>query len=131
MSNHLTPLALLTKARAEGKRLTIGLPNGRDCSLGVYVQAWRKLRELSPETECPGWGHFPEEAGEILRTMSAGVHDRINRHMTPPLDTCDDDTFWRLRRLANMLNGTRVVVGLCEIPEGYRARLAHRVKEAA
>ena len=105
----------------------IRLPSGRCVPVGTYAKAWRKLRDMDPKTPVAGWDHFPTTAGEILREMSRGLMDRIHRN-EPRLTSEQEDEFWRMRRLANVLNGTRVVVGLHEIPPRYRAQLAHRVR---
>jgi len=59
----------------------ITLPNGKACSLGVYVNAWRKLKKMDTNEEIKGWEWYPVSAGRILRKISYGVHDRINRHL--------------------------------------------------
>lgn len=59
----------------------ITLPNGRQCSLAVYVKAWRALLEADPEERIAGFSYSSERAADILREMRYGMHDRINRHL--------------------------------------------------
>lgn len=64
------------------KQRAITLPSGKRVSLGAYVAAWRKLKTIDPETEIMDWDWFPVTARDVLRQISDGVHDRINRHLT-------------------------------------------------
>lgn len=57
----------------------IGLPDGRQILLSEYLRSWKKLLTLPPQTSVERWEWFPCSAAEILRQISAGVHDRINQ----------------------------------------------------
>lgn len=57
----------------------ITLPNGHAVSLRCYVDSWKILLTLPPSQQVTGWSWYPESAGEILRNISFGVHDRINQ----------------------------------------------------
>lgn len=108
----------------------IGLPNGRRVTLATYARAWRKLRDLPPETRVEGWDHFSATARDILAAMSDGLTDRINRHR-PGYGVgrkWGDDWFWAARRVANALN-SRVRVYARDCPRELRPRLAHRFAE--
>jgi len=60
----------------------ITLPSGRSVTLGEFVRSWRLLQTLPAGRDIDrGWNWYPESAGEILRQISRGVHDRINRHL--------------------------------------------------
>jgi hypothetical protein len=65
---------------------TITLPNGNRVTLAAYVAAWKNMVAANRDAvvarkEYKGWQWFPVTAGEILSDISAGVHDRINRHL--------------------------------------------------
>ena len=110
----------------DGRSVGIGLPCGRTVTFGAYARAWRAVKAMPPNRLVAGWDHFPVPAGDVLRDIRRGVMDRASRGMT---FFGDDDTYWRMHRLASTLNGTRVIVGTAEIPPRYRARLAHRTRE--
>jgi hypothetical protein len=57
----------------------IGLPNGRKCSIPTYIASWRALKALPADAEVKGWEWYPVPAGDVLRELRAGIHDRINR----------------------------------------------------
>lgn len=61
-------------------RHVITLPNGRQCGVGRYAQAWRTLKAADPGAPFPGFGHFPERAESILHAMRGGLSARINSH---------------------------------------------------
>ena len=61
-------------------KLYIRLPNGKPCSIAVYVRAWRALKALPPLTEVNGWSWWSEHASSILADIARGCRDRINRH---------------------------------------------------
>jgi len=63
---------------------TITLPNDRTVTLGTYVKAWRQLKRLPPQETVHGFSWYLQTAGQILREMRRGVHDRINRHLPHP-----------------------------------------------
>lgn len=55
---------------------------GRPIGLGRYVAAWKACRDLPENTPIgrgvDGWG---QNAGEALRDLRFGLHDRINRQI--------------------------------------------------
>ena len=60
----------------------VTLGDGRKIGLGRYVAAWRDCLALSPETHIGrGIDGYGQSAGEALRDLRAGMHDRINRHV--------------------------------------------------
>ena len=80
-----TPLQLLA-SKAEGRAITIKLPGGRQVLLCEYLRSWRKLKSLPPQNQVANWEWYPVSAGDILRGISAGIDDRISRHL-PWFDT--------------------------------------------
>lgn len=58
----------------------IRLPNFRRVSVAEYVRCWKALKAMNPEAEVRGFYHFTAAARDILRSMSEGVEDRINKH---------------------------------------------------
>lgn len=62
----------------------IHLPNGRSCTVGTYVRAWKALQVAEAKGSkalFPGFFDWPEPAPVILSAMRAGMHDRINQHI--------------------------------------------------
>lgn len=59
----------------------ITLPGGRKVTAGEYVRSWKILRTLPANRPVANWDHFPTPAGAILREISRGCADRINRHL--------------------------------------------------
>ncbi len=57
----------------------ITLPGGRVVTIGEYVRSWRILKTLPPDREVARWTWHPVSAGEILRDIRRGIHDRINQ----------------------------------------------------
>ena len=106
----------------------IRLPNGRSVTLGAYVAAWRAVKSLDPSRPCGGFDHFPEPAGDILREMRRGMHDRINRHLSwfGTGRKWEQDYQINTMRRARAVNGRgRVWPDL--IHRDYRPRLARRL----
>lgn len=105
----------------------VTLPNGKTCGLGTYTAAWKALLLLPPGRDCEGFGHFPQSAERILRTLRDGLTERINRHIPGYgkgrkwSEDCQA-TVWRLSRAIN----SRVITYEREVPPEYRTRLAHR-----
>ncbi len=58
----------------------ITLPNGKPCSLGVYVKGWKAIKTMAPHETVRGWTWWAEDACRVLDDIARGVHDRINRH---------------------------------------------------
>lgn len=107
----------------------IRLPNGRHCTVGTYVKAWRALLAAPGDAQVSGFGHFPEDASRVLRAMRDAMHDRINRHLAYYNRGRKWDWRWQrdVARVAWNLNGRRIVTREREVPREYRARLAHRL----
>lgn len=59
----------------------ITLPNGKSVSLSTYVNAWRILKTLDPNTRTPGFSYSFDTASDVLREIRKGMHDRINQHL--------------------------------------------------
>ena len=107
----------------------IKLPNDRRVSLPVYVNAWRTLKAMDPSESVKGWDHFPTPAGEILRKLRAGMHDRINRHLPGYGQGRKWDDIWQLEtaRAADKLNAPRHVIRW--LPHWLRDRFNHRLED--
>ena len=107
----------------------ITLPNGKPCTVGTYVKAWRTILTLAPDCQLPGWGHFPTAAGDILRELRYGMHDRINRHVAGyGVGRKWDDQWQRdAAHTARRVNTRRLIVRETECPRWLRPRLAHRL----
>lgn len=106
----------------------ITLPSGNQCRLGAYVAAWRTLKTLPAETIIPRWDWHSNDAGSVLRSLRAGIHDRINRHI-PSYGVgrkWSSDWFWQAKRLSHEVNTPRLVVGWC--PPEFRERFGHRTR---
>jgi len=110
----------------------IQLPNGRAVTLRAYVAAWRALRLMHPKARLTGWSHFTATAADILRAMSYGVHDRINRHLTHYGRGRKWSESWQnhARHCANAVN-SRVIVRPSTVPAEFRGRLAARLWDEA
>lgn len=55
------------------------LPNGKAISTKAFIHSWKTLKTLPPFEQVNGWNWFPTHACWILRGISDGVHDRVNR----------------------------------------------------
>ena len=76
----------------------ITLPNGKQVRLSVYCAAWRTLKTLDPSEERKGWEWYPVKAGLILRRISEGVHDRVNKRGGLVVRELSDNRLHRLIR---------------------------------
>ena len=58
------------------------LPNGKQCGLPTYVQAWKTLRSMvalgQGNYAISGFGDWPQRANDILAAIKEGVDDRVN-----------------------------------------------------
>jgi hypothetical protein len=126
MNTWPTP-AQLTAARRAGTTVTIGLPDGRHVLIPEYVRSWRILLTIPPDRSVANWSHFPTSAREILASISAGIHDRINRHIPGHGQGRKWDADWQRATLqaAHQLNHPRLRIHW--LPEWLRARFAHRL----
>lgn len=110
----------------------VTLPNGRQVTLATYTRAWRALRATGPGVEVRDWTWYPITAGEVLRSMQAGMNDRINRHM-PHYGQgrkWDDDWQRHVLQFARRINTPRLIVLAREVPKGVPAeRLVHRLTQ--
>lgn len=105
---------------------TILLPSGMTIGVAAYVKAWKQLKTLRPDYQVLNWDHFSASARSILEEMRRGIDVRINRHL-PLISARGENDFWEMRRLANRMNGTRVIIRNNEVPARWRARLASRI----
>jgi hypothetical protein len=105
----------------------ITLPGGNKCRLGAYVAAWRTIKTLPAETIIPRWNWHQNDAASVLRSLRAGIHDRINKHVLGYGCGRKWDQNWQVEagRAARAVNTPRLVVGW--VPVEFRARLAHRL----
>lgn len=108
---------------------TIVLPNGKRTSVSRYVAAWRTIRTLPADTRLPRFGHFPEPAGDILRSMRDGMHDRINRHDSRHGVGRKWSHDWQREALnvAWRVNTPRLVIDW--LPVEFKTRFAHRLRD--
>jgi hypothetical protein len=58
-------------------------PDGKPVSIGEYVRSWRIIKAGPHTAIIAGFEPFPCTAAEILRKISRGVEDRINRRAVP------------------------------------------------
>jgi len=88
------------------------LPCGRTVSTKAYVTAWKRLKALPPGTLVDGWEWYQVTAGKILKDISAGVLDRINRRagivIPSDLPKHAKDTMWEVRCASMRAKGCRV-----------------------
>ena len=60
----------------------VKLGDGRRISLAAYVAAWKRCLSLPADTPIGrGVSGLGETAGDALRELRYGLHDRINRHL--------------------------------------------------
>lgn len=110
-------------------RRAVTLGNGRRISLGTYVNAWCQILRLEPDTwlqTCPdGLGGT---AGDALRQLRAGMHDRINRHLPSYGKGRKWRSDWQRETLqaAGKLNTPRLAIHW--LPAHLRDRFAHRLR---
>ena len=109
----------------------VTLPNGKKCSLGVYVASWRTLKSLPQDARVGGFDHFSEAPSLILRELRRGLHDRINRHDPAYGRGRKWDHDWQRQAIqtANNLNTPRLAINW--LPMEFRERFAHRLSAAA
>ena len=106
--------------------------DGKKVPLGVYVSAWRVVRDAKPDlmfnrSLCERW---PASAGEILAQYRAGMVDRINRHMPPWYGKgrkWGDSWQTETRRAARQLNTPRLAIHW--LPIWLKDRFSHRLGE--
>ena len=104
------------------------LPNGKLVRAADYAQAWRRLRAMDPKAMVAGFGHFPEEAGTILRFMREGLHNRINPHLPWWGTGRKWEALWQIdiQRAARELNHPRLIIDW--LPPDLKPRFAHRLR---
>lgn len=107
---------------------TIVLPNGRRTSVSRYVAAWHALKAMPASATVPGFDHFPAPASDILGSMRAGLHDRINRHDVAFGKGRKWDADWQRAALqtAGRVNTPRLIIDW--LPPDFKARFAHRLR---
>lgn len=120
-------------------RHVITLPNGRQCSVGKYAQAWKALLSAKQLDEgvrhdararFPGFAYEPETAESIVHAMRGGLSERINRHI-PGYDKgrkWDSGWFFWAWRCSREVNDPRRIVRVSTVPPWLRKRLAHRIQ---
>lgn len=112
-------------------RRYITLPNGKRCSIPMYVKAWRLLLTLPPQEPISGFSWWTESAADVLREIRAGMHDRINRH-DPAYGVgrkWSPDWQRAAGHCARAVNTPRLIVRQIH-PADLRARLSHRLEAA-
>jgi hypothetical protein len=112
----------------------ITLPNGKQCTLPKYVQAWKTLATVPEKELITGFFSFPHTAGAVRRELRRGLHDRINRHLAGYGQGRKWDPQYQTEamRIALEVNTPRRAVHAKSCrhwPRELRARLAHRISE--
>jgi len=105
----------------------VGLPNGRQVTLGEYVRSWRALLDMDRDAQVAGFDYFADSAARILARLAEGLHDRINRHV-PGYGVgrkWSDDWQRAAAQTARAVNTPRLIVRW--IPKDLAARLSHRI----
>ena len=107
----------------------ITLPNGRQCSVGVYVKAWRALQRMPQDELVKGFSYDYDSAGYILQRMREGIHDRINRHDRRYGIGRKWSPDWQRAtyHCARNVNTPRLIVRKGQVPYWLRDQLAHRI----
>lgn len=107
----------------------ITIPCGRQVTLGEYVRSWKILKTLPPNRLVDRWSHFPTPAGEILREISYGVHDRINKHLPwwHRGRKWAEDWQRETRQAADRINHPGLIIDW--LPPWLKARYADRLRE--
>jgi hypothetical protein len=116
------------------------LPQGRQVTLGNYVQAW-KLALNAPDSAVfnKAFTWYPQTKTEVLREFRNGLHDRINRRIDgfpntlrplPHPDTRKYSYQWQLEtyRAAIQLNQPRLIIHW--LPPWLKKQFAHRLRDA-
>lgn len=111
--------------------LTIRLPNGRSCRLSVYVASWKAIKALPDGAQVKGFGYFAEDKDFVLDKIRKGIADRINQKDPRYNKGRKWGWEWQIaaRRVANNLNGQRIVTYRNDCPKELQARLAKRLYE--
>lgn len=73
------------------------LPNGKACSVRVYVASWKKLKTLPAHEEINGWNWYSTPVRWILNSIRDGIHDRINQRGGLKIRELSPDRLHRLR----------------------------------
>ncbi|MCL8382079.1 DNA polymerase III subunit beta [Xanthobacter aminoxidans] len=124
-----------TRLTAAPPRRVVRLGSGQVVTLGTYVAAWRRARAAPPDARFRGspcgWAGAEEKVAEILRQFRAGMDDRINQHLPWFGRGRRWGPEWQAEasRLARAVNTPRLIVRWA--PPEFRARLAHRIEDAA
>lgn len=124
-----------TRSTFAPPRRVVRLGSGQVVTLGTYVAAWRRARAAPPDASFRGspcgWAGIEEPAGEILRQFRAGMDARINQHLPWFGRGRRWGPEWQAEasRLARAVNTPRLIVRWA--PPEFRARLAHRIEDAA
>lgn len=111
-------------------RRVVLLPNGRHCGIGVYVASWKSLLKAPAGSSIRGFGHFPESREAILRELRAGIHERINKHLSWFGKGRKWSYEWQIEtmRLAHQVNHPRLIISW--MPAEWKPRFGHRLREA-
>lgn len=56
----------------------ITLPDRRSVTVAEYLRSWKQLLQMRSDAEVKGWTWYPISAGDVLRDIREGIHDRIN-----------------------------------------------------
>ena len=115
------------------------LSQGRQVTLGDYVQAWKRAISAPDGTVfTKAFTWYPETKKEVLREFRRGLHDRINRRidgfpgtLRPQAhpDTRKHDYQWQIEtyRAAIQLNQQRLIIDW--LPPWLKTRFGHRLRK--
>lgn len=101
----------------------------RRIGLGAYVKAWKQCLALSAETWIGrGVDGYGQNAGEALRDLRRGMHDRINRHLPDYGKGRKWDSDWQrhMTQAAHAVNHPRLIIDW--LPAELMTRFAHRLR---
>ena len=100
-------------------------------SVGTYARVWRAVKSAPARTEytyslC---SESPATREAVLSEFTAGLEDRINRHVRGYGVGRKWSAHWQTEvlRVARAVNTRRQLVHARDVPPEFRARLAHRL----
>lgn len=70
--------SILDLAKVPADRRVIGLPDGRQIRISIFLASWQRIKTLPPDATVNGWNWYPLTAREVLADISRGVLDRIS-----------------------------------------------------
>jgi hypothetical protein len=104
-------------------------PDGKAVFADDYARVWRKLKASDPAAQVKNWDHFPCDVAKVLRDMSDGLHDRINKQI-PGYGQgrkWSDDWQREMLQASHRINNPRLILDW--LPADIRNRFKHRLRE--